>query len=570
MSYISIVEEQIYKILKTDTPEVIAIRGAWGTGKTTAWKRYLKQAKNRGEISLKKYSYVSLFGVNSIEALKFALFERSTEGESFGEEPSLENFRQNIKLLLSRSGKSSISFIEKAAAFFRLDGLVGKAISYLSINSAIVCLDDFERMSLDAQDVLGVISDLKDQKKCKVFIILNDEKLSPEAKKKLNLYKEKVIDKEYIFSPTSAECSDIVFKNEGYDKIVKERCCKIGIRNIRVLQKIQRLMSDIIPLFDGKQQETVQSVLSSLVLFTHSIYSNQENIPDIEYIRKWNTYGFLLFERENDESSSEEEKQKRSVWKNALEEYGYSETDELDEEIAKSVERGYFINETLEMEIASFEEEVKISKQNRSIDEAWYLYRSSFDDNSNELIEKLFASTSDHIEHITPNSLNSSIALLRELNANDKADALIELVISKRTNPNFFDMDNYAFRERFKDPKMIARFAEAYTEKTVKKNPREALKKIGSDEGWELEDENALTSLSVDDFYEIFKTENGDHLIPCIRACLNYMRYKDDSRKQNIGEKTHQALIRIGAENELNKIRVKIFGIYEHDRDVEE
>ena len=66
---VEVVQQQIEKFLSSETPEVMSIKGDWGVGKTYAWNKYLKFAKNKNKIALGKYSYVSLFGVNSLGTL---------------------------------------------------------------------------------------------------------------------------------------------------------------------------------------------------------------------------------------------------------------------------------------------------------------------------------------------------------------------------------------------------------------------------------------------------------------------------------------------------------------------
>ena len=71
---IEIINQQIDKFLSTEAPEVIVVKGKWGIGKTFSWNKFLLDAKNNSRIKLNKYSYVSLFGINSLEAFKFSIF----------------------------------------------------------------------------------------------------------------------------------------------------------------------------------------------------------------------------------------------------------------------------------------------------------------------------------------------------------------------------------------------------------------------------------------------------------------------------------------------------------------
>ena len=75
MTTTSIVCAEIKRFLKTQEPEVIAITGEWGVGKTYTWHAELTEARTDQKYGLDRYSYVSLFGLNSLEALKLALVE---------------------------------------------------------------------------------------------------------------------------------------------------------------------------------------------------------------------------------------------------------------------------------------------------------------------------------------------------------------------------------------------------------------------------------------------------------------------------------------------------------------
>ena len=72
---VKVIKDQIFQFLSSDEPEVMAIKGEWGVGKTFSWKKFLKDASSEDKISLDRYSYVSLFGINSLEAFKYSIFE---------------------------------------------------------------------------------------------------------------------------------------------------------------------------------------------------------------------------------------------------------------------------------------------------------------------------------------------------------------------------------------------------------------------------------------------------------------------------------------------------------------
>lgn len=67
---LELVENEIRRFLSSGEPEVICVSGHWGVGKTYAWNRYVQDAQRKRRFELKRYSYVSLFGINSLDELK--------------------------------------------------------------------------------------------------------------------------------------------------------------------------------------------------------------------------------------------------------------------------------------------------------------------------------------------------------------------------------------------------------------------------------------------------------------------------------------------------------------------
>ncbi|MFA4724322.1 hypothetical protein VQM67_00005 [Helicobacter pylori] len=76
------------------------------------------------------------------------------------------------------------------------------------MENTIVCIDEFERLSdkIPVQDILGLISELKEHKGCCVIVICNYFKLfADETQKIFDAYCEKVFDRMFNFSPCAKE-----------------------------------------------------------------------------------------------------------------------------------------------------------------------------------------------------------------------------------------------------------------------------------------------------------------------------------------------------------------------------
>jgi hypothetical protein len=283
---LSKVETKISDFLSTNTPEVMAIKGAWGVGKTYTWYKLSLLAKEKKQIALKKYSYVSLFGINSLETFKSAIFENLISTNLIGTVANLETLKNNYSNegLISLSKKSWSILGE--TSFLKGFSSAINSFSFLTIRETIICIDDLERRgdSLQIKDVLGLISLLKEQRKCKIVILVNDGEIGIDDYIK---YREKVIDIEIEFAPTSSESALIAFdSNWNAYETTKECSTKLNIKNIRLLKKIERLVSEAEKYWLGKEPEIRQQFVSSLSLFAFSHYeqSNNKTAPPLDFI----------------------------------------------------------------------------------------------------------------------------------------------------------------------------------------------------------------------------------------------------------------------------------------------
>ena len=146
--------------------------------------------------------------------------------------------------------KSGIMGIFKGLGDGAFDGVVN-ALSVFT-NKQIVCIDDLERKGADLSvgDVLGFDSYLKEERACKIVILLNDEALQGADEKQFSSYLEKVVDINLRFSPTPSESAAIALGDKGNEATeeVRKRVIKLGIDNVRVILEIYRSVTQIEPL----------------------------------------------------------------------------------------------------------------------------------------------------------------------------------------------------------------------------------------------------------------------------------------------------------------------------------
>ena len=75
MANVENLEYKLLDLINAKESVAIALTGEWGIGKTHFWNNFYE--KNHAKFKTKKYAYVSLFGIESLESLKFEIALKS-------------------------------------------------------------------------------------------------------------------------------------------------------------------------------------------------------------------------------------------------------------------------------------------------------------------------------------------------------------------------------------------------------------------------------------------------------------------------------------------------------------
>lgn len=550
-----LVKDEISRFLASPEPEVLSIRGSWGAGKTYAWNRLLLSAKEDGPIALKKYAYISLFGVQSLEELKYAIFESTVESKEIGAEPTLEGLKNNTSAVLKIVGRHSIGSL---LGYFKSVSDVVKTISFLSVSNQVICLDDIERKgkNLRTQDVLGLVSLLRDRRKCKVVLILNDNELEDEDKKQLARYHEKVIDSSLLFAPTPQDCVDIALPNaRGPTISLSKHTVALGISNIRVIKKIERLVVQVAPLLQPYDSAVLEQAINRLALFGWAHFGRATDGDD-------SLIEFLLKYRGNDwagppdpETLSEVE----AKWVDLLDRYGFTSVDELDLVLLDAIKNGFVDTGRLTAHAKELDAKHKAAQSDKALNDAWSLVHDSFDDNEDEVLSCMVQAYTENIAIVTPGTMESLVELLKALGHEEDAKEAIEFYMDKRGDEPraFYDLESHPFHSRFTDPDLAKAFRDKLATFKIDVDPASILERIETQKGWSQKDIDILCMLSVADYKEMFKSERGARMRLIVRAAVGFERISNRGTEYDpIITKARQALEEIAAESKLNERRV--------------
>ena len=327
--------EQVKKFISSTTPEVLCITGSWGVGKTYTWNKCLREMK-LNEIGLERYSYVSLFGLDSLHELKYSIFENTVRTEDLSSIPSFKTLYGLIggAAKLARKGAPSlIASIPKVKDY----AAVISPFYFLTVRESLICFDDLERKgkNLNIRDVMGLVSLLKEQKRCKVILILNNDAFEDEdqAAEVFKRYYEKVVDITLKFEPASSECVAIALPDSSeVSKQLSAVCITLGISNIRVIKKIERAVREVKGLVASFEKEVFVQAIHSLAVFGWSIYE-PNTAPPLDYLER------II---ENYLNDKDKITAKEGAWNAALNASNFSSIDEFDRVLLAGMQNGFF------------------------------------------------------------------------------------------------------------------------------------------------------------------------------------------------------------------------------------
>ncbi len=556
---LEIITEQIIKFLKSSEPEVLAIRGKFGIGKTYTWNQLLKEHKVK--IALSQYSYASLFGINSLEELKTTIFANIIDKALIGETVDIKTLAKNsyeVMTSFSRKWKDALKGIPTIGNFSKIID----AACFVSIKNLLICIDDFERKgkNLDLRDILGLVSMLKEQKKCKLILIFNEDAFEENDTAEYKKFREKVIDKELLFDPTPKECCEIAFCDNGIlQNEISGFACQLKINNIRVLKKIDLLAIELKAILQSNQcrEETIQQALQSLCLLCLCFYSKDKNLPDFNWLKN---IGFNVLYQQKEASSEEK------IWLGFLKKHNVIGIDGFDLSIAEGIESGYFNANNLIQEAKKLDRQLEHNIALDTLKKSWDPYTKGFDHNETEVIASLKTCLHEHYEIYTPAVLDPAICLIRDLNRNDIAKELIDFYLEKISEND--EMKKNLMRDfgmainGIRDNELREKINSFLSTELLKdqKSPRDILYHIYLHKSWGTIEEDILANTAPDAFYEIFKNEKED-LHSIVDAALSFGKStpaKESYKKIDANVKA--ALTRIAQESPLNQKRVETFG----------
>lgn len=543
---VKIIKSELARFFRDAHPELLVLKGQWGIGKTYHWEAAISKVRKDELVNLETYSYVSLFGLNTLKEIRDAILIK----QSAFSKPDESDSEESGKSKLAWAGMA-LKVVEDSPFLKNFTGELVTQAAFLGVKNTLICFDDIERRGegIRLKDFLGLCTQLKEEKKCKIVVILNEERLE-EGKSEFQKHGEKLFDRVLTLDISPTYAFEQIFKpGDSYYSKLREHCIALGINNIRTLQRVKRHVIEMGARIEGYSESIQFSVIQSLVLLVWANYDHEGTSPTIDYIlKRFDSLGLI-----DGEYSPQEES-----WNIILKEYGFGHPSKIEHVLGHYVLNGFIDDQRLIEVLDERKSDEKYQENRNRLGRAWDLFNNSLDDNVDEIASAFEESFSKGISSYSPADLNAAVQLLRELNKGEVADKLIAAFINfNHGNNAIFDLRDPAYRIVKFDPEIESSFTELRSQGQDWSGIGEVLKKAFLKDGYLEEDEiKFLATFETEDYYDFFKSERSEYLRYYIKTCLDLAKHAAvTDEKDMVVEKASAAFKKLLSENSTNMVR---------------
>lgn len=570
---VSQVEKALRDFAVKKMGSAIVLKGEWGTGKTYLWDSII--ATHRSSFARANYSYVSLFGINSLADLKRSIFENTVPSIKAGDVTNKDSVIDNLKKLDFSDGIGGLRRIlsygrEAKIPFVGSFGGVIDSIQYSLVTETIVCVDDFERRggSLAARDVLGLISNLIEKKNCSVILILNEGSLKPDDD--FFSYSEKVFDYELVFNPLVQESVSLIFSDsDEARRLVSENCIKLNINNVRLLKKIDYFAGLLHERLNGCQEQILRQAYQVLPLSVLSIYGGASAKVDIDFILSYR--GSLSGYKMPGGDLTPEELSAQAVMDSKidyLDSYGFSVCGELDVAIIDLVKKGYADDESLKNIVQALEAKIKHDAEIALLQKAWGVFHSSFLNNEDEVFGAFDLAIEVALDKFSIYELDSVASIYNDVGKVEFVRGVIDRYFASVISQSDIREKSDIFRWP-EDEYIQNKLDEYFDGLVVEKNLADLMDCAYSVSGFtNAEVRNSVAKKTDAEFLEYLSNLNDYNFTNYVRMCLKCGQVGSPDQDiqdsfNSIFVKTYRCLITMCGGSLLNKARMSKFKGYE-------
>lgn len=553
---------------------VLIIKGDWGVGKTFFWDGYIKSRKSERALSQLAYSYVSLFGKNSLDDVKNSIFHNAFPLKSKEEvEKVFANQESESSWFYHRMPfvKSAMDQVARKASWFgwltkHTQDLpfVGKVANFAArfeygyINNYLVCFDDLERKGkgISVKDLMGLADELAQRKKCKVVIIFNERTLEESAGdySEFKSYREKVVDLEVVHNPSIKHNFDCVFE-EGFSgrEELERAIASMGVKNIRVLRKLKWMVERFYPYISGANPLVVQEFYLHAAVLCCEFYIRNKDLDYDDFYDVLPSASWMSI-KQIDTGDVKADRRLGELL-GGLKLSGSA----LDQHIDYFLRHGFVDSQSLGVTVYELEESIRKNVASYKIRDAWNIYSDSFDDNLDAFISDLRGVLESDISRISLSDFSSSVSVLEDFGEDVSVYIKEYLDLHGEELKSKSSSFNWTVR-RIESPSLSAALRE-FGKSSVLMDLDQVTTRLVENNGWNAEDVNFLSSLDVEDYLLWMKGAPGNMHLKIVSGLYQFNdlgshNESETAKFKKISDSVRGALLLISNENDFNRMRV--------------
>jgi hypothetical protein len=229
------------------------------------------------------------------------------------------------------------------------------------------------------------------------------------------------------------------------------------------------------------------------------------------------------------------------------------------------VRDGFFDPSLVQKRGSKLNDEIRAATVSESFHKAWEMFHDSFEDNQGEVLDAIHQSAMEGAARINLINLSATVSLFKELGRPQQAADILKHYISIHgEDRELFNLQRYPFASDVKDPGVVQAFNDKFA--TFEKSGRDSrtvLLSMANTNGWSPDDITLLSTLPIDDYYNMFRSNKGSDLRKIISACLQFDRIGNATPDmREISKRAKDALRRVGQESAINARRVAKYGVF--------
>ncbi|WP_155625710.1 P-loop NTPase fold protein [Burkholderia vietnamiensis] len=545
------IERVINEFLDSKNPEVLAISGKWGVGKTYALQEMVRAYK--GANSLAWYSYVSAFGAKSIGDLRSMILVKTRPFPVKNGRVGDAVEEAEVLFAKGRGGaiyKAAMAFLEKVPYGGKHVTVLLETVATSLIRKTVVCIDDIERLGsgITMDELMGLVSELKLESQCKIILLFNEAQLGERATQ-YEQASEKVVDKRLAFVTTASEALDLGLPADTPLREYVVPCVEqLGISNIRTVQRIANGLRTVHSVISSCSDAVKKQAAIAVAVFAGALYEVGTGFPNSEEVVRWNWYSHAMGVGKDTIEES---------WRDKLHACGFFSCDEFDTEVLAVLKNGYVHGSELAKYAKALDEVADRTRLDGIFTEAWNAFHDRIDGTAEELMRKFVSAIDVAATAISPLNLNNTVKLLRELDFSDEADEVIEKYVElNKGRIGLFRLDDSPWSKDIDDEGVRQRFAKEMAELDGPLDLATAVALLIDDGRWDNRMQEALLKASPDDFVTLLRENQGEALRKVIDFLYRSASFRG-TETAPIAVALNHALDKIANESKLNQIRAK-------------